>query len=186
MLLGNEMISEGFLLRPILESYWVIPGSLLAGEYPGVPFSPEVTNRRLDAFLKAGFNTFINLTMLNEVDGYADLIHERPIHNIADVECLRFPIGDFGLPGHGLMAEILGAIDQALARERKIYVHCNGGIGRTGTIVGCILVHRGYSGRQALDQLSSWWLSVPKSAHHPNSPETFQQKQFVLNWADHS
>ena len=38
--------------RPIANSYWVEPGSLLAGEYPGAP-DAERTRDRLDAFLAA-------------------------------------------------------------------------------------------------------------------------------------
>ena len=47
--------------RPISESYWVEPGRLLAGEYPG-DYDEERTRKRIDALIEAGFNTFIDLT----------------------------------------------------------------------------------------------------------------------------
>jgi len=169
-------------VRPILETYWVIPARFLAGEYPGVTFSPDVTRRRLNAFLQAGFDTLINLTGEGEVEDYAGSLRELALARGQTVECMRFPMGDFGLPTLKTMTEILDAIDAALTGGRKVYVHCYGGIGRTGTTVGCYLVRHGLSGQQALQQLAAWWQGVPKSARFPHSPETIQQEKFVLEW----
>jgi protein-tyrosine phosphatase len=82
------------------------------------------------------------------------------------------------------MAKILDTIDDELKSGSKIYLHCLGGIGRTGTTVGCFLVEQGKSGEEALHQLSEWWQMVPKSRFHPNSPETREQMDFVRNWVD--
>ena len=35
------------------------------------------------------------------------------------------------------MVAILDSLDTAIADEHTIYLHCWGGIGRTGTVVGC-------------------------------------------------
>jgi hypothetical protein len=70
-----------------------------------------------------------------------------------------------------------------LQAGRKIYLHCWGGIGRTGTTVGCYLVRQGKSGAEALEQLAAWWRNVPKSRYFPRSPETDAQMDFVLHWA---
>ena len=81
------------------------------------------------------------------------------------------------------MKSILDQIDRSLAAGRKVYLHCWGGIGRTGTTVGCYLVRRGLNGEQALGQLAAWWRDVPKSRIHPQSPETREQAAFIRNWA---
>jgi predicted protein tyrosine phosphatase len=94
----------------------------------------------------------------------------------------RFPIGDFGLPSPAQMKAILDQIDESLGAGRRIYLHCWGGIGRTGTTVGCYLVRHGLDGEQALRQLAEWWQAVPKSRIHPFSPETREQVNFVLAW----
>ena len=91
---------------------------------------------------------------------------------------------DVGLPTRAGMYAILDAIDAALAQERRVYLHCFGGVGRTGTVVGCYLVRHGHSGAQALQELVGWWREVPKSTRSPYSPETRQQEQFVLNWVE--
>jgi protein-tyrosine phosphatase len=65
---------------------------------------------------------------------------------------------------------------------RKIYLHCWGGIGRTGTTVGCYLVRHGNTGEEALRQVGEWWKTVPKSQIHAHSPETRAQADFILKW----
>jgi predicted protein tyrosine phosphatase len=171
-------------VKPIPESYWVIPGHMLAGEYPGALYTPEITRKRFDAFLKAGFNTIIDLTCEGETEDYRPFLREQASYLGIEVECLRHPIGDYGLPTQEAMAAILNAIDDALARGRKVYLHCYGGIGRTGTTVGCYLARHGLSGAEAIRQLADWWQYVPKSARYPHSPETVEQEQFIRNWPE--
>lgn len=169
--------------RPISESYWVAPGRLLAGEYPG-RYEEEQTRKRIDAFIEEGFNVFIDLTKPNEVYPYAHLLLEQSRVYDLEVKYHRFPIGDFGLPTPELMKSILDTIDAELQAGKKIYVHCWGGIGRTGTTVGCYLARHGKTGEEALRQLSEWWKGVPKSQLHTRSPETHEQIEFIRTWRD--
>lgn len=170
--------------RPILESYWVLPGQLLAGEYPAL-YEEEATRKRMDALIESGFDTFIDLTKPDEMLPYLSILLEQASAYEAEVTHLRFPIGDFGLPTTEQMNSILNAIDECLQTGHKIYLHCWGGIGRTGTTVGCYLVRHGMTGAEALDQISAWWRDVPKSRYHPYSPETSAQMNFIRNWAAH-
>jgi hypothetical protein len=176
-------MTDNIYPRPIPESYWVEPGRLLAGEYPG-KFDQDITRQRLDTLIEAGFNTFIDLTKADETVPYIPLLHEEARVYDADVQHHRFAIGDFGLPTPAVMKSILDTIDENLQAGRRIYLHCWGGIGRTGTTVGCYLVRRGLGGQESLRQLADWWQSVPKSHIHPHSPETLEQMNFILNWED--
>lgn len=172
------------LSRPIQESYWVEEDRLLAGEYPA-HYDTERTRQRIDALLQAGFDTFIDLTKPEETVAYVRLLlDEAKVYDVK-VKHHRFAIGDFGLPTPKLMLQILDTIDAELAAGKKVYLHCWGGIGRTGTTVGCYLVRRGRSGEEALRQLAEWWKRVPKSIIHTASPETREQAEFVLHWAEH-
>src|SRR5512138_1096955 len=166
--------------RPIPESYWVVPGHLLAGEHPA-QFDEEVTRQRLDALLEAGFDTFIDLTRPNETFPYHLILPEKA--NGREIIYQRFSIGDFGLPTPEQMNVLLETIEEELHSGRKIYLHCWGGIGRTGTTVGCYLVRQGMTGADALEQLAAWWRNVPKSRHYPRSPETSAQADFIRNWS---
>ena len=170
------------LARPIPESYWVIPARLLAGEYPSSSYSPARARQRIAAFLQADFDTFIDLTSPEDNQPYQPLLEHEAAEYGKTVQYRRFAIPDYGLPEPSHMQAILAFIQQALSQNHKIYLHCQGGIGRTGTVVGCYLVQSGLNGQQALEQLAEWWRTVPKSAFHPNSPETKQQEAFIRNW----
>lgn len=168
--------------RPIPDCYWVEPDHFMAGEYPGHPIHAQAV-QRISAFLEAGFNTFFDLTQEGELEPYEPLLYE-PFRNRPEspITYQRFPISDYGLPAKVHMINILDSIDSVIANNRKLYLHCWGGVGRTGTVVGCYLVRKGKTGVQALQQLESWWQAVPKHAHFPRSPETEAQVQFILDW----
>jgi hypothetical protein len=169
--------------RPISESYWVEPGRLLAGEYPG-KYDRELTRQRIDRLIEAGFDTFVDLTNPGETLPYVHILREEGRIFQVDVNHQRFPIGDFGLPTPELMNDLLDKIEDGLHAGCKIYLHCWGGIGRTGTTVGCYLVRQGRSPEEALDQLSAWWRRVPKSLFYPYSPETREQVNFIRSWVE--
>lgn len=169
--------------RPIAESYWVEPDRFLAGEYPG-SYNPEKARRRMDAFLEAGFKDFIDLTGISELVPYDDILKEEALAYGVDVNYTHMPIRDFGIPSRESMAYILDLIDEALAAGRKVFLHCWGGVGRTGTTVGCYLVRHGKTGEEALTQIAEWWQHVPKQDRHPISPETEIQRDFIRNWRE--
>jgi hypothetical protein len=168
----------------------VEPGRLLAGEYPGDPDEAEA-RRRLRALLEAGITDFVNLTHAYEpgslapLQPYEHLLRQEAAARGMTVSHHRLPIPDFGLPQtpeH--MARILNTLDAALEASRKVYVHCWGGIGRTGMVVGCYLVRRGRTGEQALRELAEVWRTVPKSVWYPRSPQTDEQIAYVRAWAE--
>ena len=93
------------------------------------------------------------------------------------------PIRDVNVPKSAAeMTAILDCIDGALAQGHTVYVHCWGGRGRTGTVVGCHFVRHGSTGRDALLRLAELWKTVAKSKWKPTSPETNAQLSFVLAW----
>ena len=67
------------------------------------------------------------------------------------------------------------AIDEAMSAGKAVYVHCWGGVGRTGTVVGCWLVRHGRTGEQALEQIATWWTGMEKAYRIPRSPEMPRQ-----------
>jgi len=169
--------------RPIPESYWVRPGHFLAGEYPG-HYDESATRWRMSAFLEAGFTGFVDLTARFELQPYEPVLNELAQAGHLDIAYHRISIRDKGIPAAETMLTILDTIDTALENGRKVYVHCWGGVGRTGTVVGCYLVRHGSTGEQALAQIREWWLGVPKHTRHPHSPETSDQFDFIRNWRE--
>lgn len=168
--------------RPNVHTYW-LHDQLLAGEYPGAPDDAE-TRARLRAYLDAGVDFFVDLTRPGELRPYHDLLRAETGGNGTKAEYRRLPIADMGVPTPQTMVTILDTIDQAVAEGRTVYVHCWGGVGRTGTVVGCYLVRHGRTGQEALAEIARFWPSMEKSAWHPRSPETGEQVRFVRNWRE--
>ena len=169
--------------RPNPASYWVVLGRLLAGAYAGSR-DEEQTRRRLAAFLDAGFDTFLDLTTEGELPPYRPILMEEANNHDRRIHYQRFPIQDKGLPSSETMAAILEAIDTAIAQGRKVYIHCHGGIGRTGTVVGCYLVHQGLDSKAALGRLNELYQTSEQFTLFPYVPETKEQKGFVLHWME--
>jgi ADP-ribosylglycohydrolase len=160
---------------PLPNSYWVLPGRLLAGEYPGGA-TVELTRERLSRLLAAGIDCFLDLTHPHEILAYEAVLP-------AGIQYLRRSILDHGTPTDpALMAEILDCLHRALREGRVIYLHCRAGIGRTGTVVGCLLSERGYPGQQALSELNRLWRQSARSELWPTVPETAAQAEYVCLW----
>ncbi len=165
----------------LIQCYWVLPGHFLAGEYPAHMDRPQPVER-LDALLDAGIDSFFDLTEREELQSYYPLLQERACLRDQTAHRHRFPIKDFALPTREDMQRLLDAVDSTLASGHNIYVHCWGGIGRTGMAVGCYLVRHGQTGIGALQQIAAWRSALPAFAFYPRSPETAEQVEFVLNW----
>jgi len=168
---------------PIPESYWVEETRLLAGEYPGSR-DPEAARRRIDAFLEAGVTAFIDLTEAHELVPYEGILKEEAKLYGINVTHQRIPIRDLSVPSSDTMTTILNAIDKAISDGQCIYVHCWGGIGRTGMAVGCYLVRHGMSNEQALEKVNQLFKTRPADPYHSRAPETDAQVEFVRNWWD--
>jgi protein-tyrosine phosphatase len=80
------------------------------------------------------------------------------------------------------MTLILDAIDSAVDSESPVYVHCWGGVGRTGTVVGCHLIRHGMSAEKALERVDALYKTRPRDPYLRTSPETAEQFDFVRNW----
>jgi ADP-ribosylglycohydrolase len=161
--------------KPLAESYWVIPDRLLAGKYPGGK-TPKEAERRIAALLEAGFDAFIDLTEAGELPPY-DIYLPGSAHYV------RKPIPDHGVPrANEHMAEIQAEIDAALARGRRVYLHCRAGIGRTGIAVACHLIEHGLSADAALVRLNELWQENERARTWPDVPETDEQRDYILAW----
>ena len=190
---GNIEMVSGFLMCsklksdypiPFPRSYWVIPSVFLAGEFPGAKDAGEA-RQKLERLYDAGIRHVINLMEPDEIDhdgnpfdSYKHELTEIAGKQDGSISFDRYPIKDLHIPDADQMTAILDAIDAAIDAHQPVYVHCWGGIGRTGTVVGCFLIRHGLAtSRNVLDVIHGLRKNDPKI--YRTSPETSAQVKFV-------
>lgn len=155
--------------KPIINSYR-IDDRVYAGEYAGDFSNPQAKVKSLVNF---GITHFVDLTEENELAPYNQFLPEGCVHH-------RYPIRDVSIPDdcEGVYA-LMQYFDAVLANSSNmIYIHCWGGVGRTGVIVGCYYVYRGATYEQALKLLRQSFKQCPKSERR-KTPETQEQEEFI-------
>lgn len=175
-------------VAPFVRSYWVAPGQLLAGYYPGDE-DPCIAREKLGRLLDVGIRCIVNLMEEDELDheGLPFTSYEEDFRRLAaarsvEVDVLRFPIHDMKAPARVMMRAILDAIDGCIERGRPVYVHCWGGVGRTGTVVGCWLARHGIAtGDEAIARIAEL-RQRDVVRRDRKSPETKAQRALVRSW----
>ena len=168
-------------MKPPGDSYWVEEGRFLAGPYPGDP-DPARERENLGAFLDFGVRRFVDLTEPGEHPPYAPILGRIASQRTVDVDHVRLAIPDKSVPTRGQMRGILDVIDADLDEGQSVYLHCRGGAGRTGTVVGCFLIERGLEPSDALAQIAADRSEIGSRRRRWSSPETARQRSFVLAW----
>lgn len=160
---------------------------IYAGEYPGDKDDFEC-KLKIDSFHLCEFNYFYDLTERGELRPYRQYLGaEQEYHN--------FSIPDCGTPNE--TASVVRLLNEIITRSQrnhqsiihgheKTYIHCWGGVGRTGTIIACYYAYwlkgQGYTAdeiyQKAMDMLSESFSHCPKSKYRI-SPENQQQRDFI-------
>ena len=164
-----------FINRPLHQSYEVsvAGGVVYAGEYPGDKYGEKATEK-LKRMYHFGIRHFIDLTEEGELCPYNHLLP-------SDTTYTRFPIPDCGVPKSiESVRRLLLRIEELKKMEGYVYVHCWGGVGRTGTIVACYLSQNSEEPdlNKTLEVLRGRFSEMPKSAYR-ETPETKEQIDFI-------
>jgi ADP-ribosylglycohydrolase len=146
--------------------------SLLAGVYPGSAVGAESASK-VRALCNAGVTLFVDLTTPED--------HLEPYEHLLTTSARRtsLAVPDLTSPSPTVVAAAIEIIDQESAAGGITYVHCWGGIGRTGSVVGCWLAER-MGGPAALDRLAELRSSYADARR--KSPETGAQCDLVRRW----
>lgn len=90
----------------------------------------------------------------------------------SDYEVTDVPVPDYGVPEDDDAARFWSEAER-VAREigdgKRVFIHCGGGIGRTGTFAAAVLISMGYEPAQAIREVE------PTGS----SPETARQREFL-------
>lgn len=92
---------------------------------------------------------------------------------------MHAPVVDQAIPSFEEMDAMLAFVDSSLAAQRRILVHCAGGLGRSGTVAACYLTTRdGLSVDEAID--------VVRESRSPRMVENRRQEDFVRQYTERS
>ena len=83
-------------------------------------------------------------------------------------------VPDFTPPGLEQIQRMIEFIDQQTSNQKPVVVSCYAGIGRTGTVLACYLVHRGEDPAEAITQVREL---------RPGSIQTPEQEAAVHQYA---
>jgi atypical dual specificity phosphatase len=138
---------------------WIVPGRLLIRSYP---------HREADLAQLAslGIRTVINL---------ARQAHDPDRLERAGLVEVHIPVSDFSAPTPEQIERGIAAIDAALSRGERVAVHCDGGLGRSGTLAACYLVHHGFDAETAISEVRT---------RRPGAIETSAQRAAIEAHAD--
>lgn len=152
--------------------YWVLcdPAPLAGMEFPNDKFP-------WDELYRHGFRHVVCLT--------SDSPHydPAPLRSLCAISLEDLSHG--GTPQDPAAEErrIRSAVDAALSRLRSgegVVVHCQGGRGRTGTVIGCILRALGVPGDEVLEYLQR----LHRARGKPGWPESDWQAEIVRKWGE--
>ena len=166
---------------PTTSSYWVVPGLLLAGAYPG-DRDPVEHEGKVKALVDAGIRFFVNLMEEHETNYAGERFvpyQDAALRLCPDIACIRQPIRDLYTPTMPQMVSILDAIDNSMMAARPTYVHCWGGVGRTGTVIGCWLLRHGLAEPSNVLKVLITLRQQDQERRNRMSPESPEQQKFV-------
>jgi len=104
---------------------------------------------------------------------------ETPLHKTLieefGFEYKHIPVPDLASPTQEQIEEFVSFVNNLTTSKKKIVVHCDAGIGRTGTMLACYLVNKGCIANRAVSEVRK---------RRPGSIETIEQEDTILKYEE--
>jgi len=140
---------------------WIVPGELAAMPLPG-------RDRSLDQ--DAAYLEQEDIRLLISLTEETPDRHTLSTHSI---EQAHISVPDFTAPTLSQMAEFVAMVENSVASDDPVGVHCTAGLGRSGTMAAAYLVSTGVSASEAISTIRGL---------RPGSIETEAQEEAIRNF----
>ena len=156
----SELSGKVFFMR----RWWIEEPTLLGSSNP--------TSRELEELYREGFRTIISLLDEDE---------QTPDYDIIEIEAKGFkrysiPIQDFTAPVLADFKRFADIVIDSL-KHGKVLVHCQAGLGRTGTMAAAYWIKKGLSANEAIKKIRN---SMPGAIEIPEQEESlFELEAFI-------
>ena len=147
---------------------WLVDGEIAGSAHPAHPGQEgqEELEVRLKTLSAEGIGAIVTLS---------EIALNRELLDQLGFRYLHLPVQDMAAPTIEDVVEFIAFTHQVRQRNVGILVHCLAGMGRTGTMLACYLLHEGRSCDQAIDEVRR---------RRPGSIETLAQETLVRQYSD--
>ena len=154
--------------------WWVIPGVLA-----GMPMPFLHVERRLNGGGElSAFDDELPMLFSAGIRGVVSLLNiptDAAVYTSAGFAFQCLPILDGGAPSLEQAASFVAFVEHQRAEGRPVAVHCEAGLGRTGTVLAIYLITQGESAQGAIARIR---------ALEPLAIETPRQVRFLEEYAE--
>jgi protein-tyrosine phosphatase len=161
----------------ILHAWWVEPGRLLAGEYPGAT-TPAKAREKIRPLIDAGVDSIVDLTTADDhLASYREALELAATQAGRQIHHFAHPIPDMSVIDQDGYDRILARIRDETNSGGVVYLHCWGGKGRTCTVVGCLLIDDGLDYESAIARIAELRAGTRKALEV--CPESLSQHRLL-------